>query len=91
MKTLQPENLRKQTATFANFVTKALNAGQTEPPYVRARHEAEEADRTYRLSVRNLDRQRLWLEERLEEILRTLQKWETERLRAVKTGKCENG
>jgi hypothetical protein len=84
---LQPENLRKQTATFASFVSKALNAGQTEPAYVRARHEADEADHVYRTAVRNLDRQRLKLEETLEETLKVLQKWETERLRAVKTGR----
>jgi hypothetical protein len=40
----------------------------------------------YRIAVRNLDRQRLKLEETLEETLKVLQKWETERLRAVKTG-----
>lgn len=86
MRTLQAENLRKQTATFTNFVAKALTAGQGEPAHVRARHEADEADHVYRLSVRKLDRQRLRLEEGLEETLKTLQKWEIERLRAVKTG-----
>jgi hypothetical protein len=86
---LQPENIRKQTATFTSFVTKALNAGQTEPAHVRARNEAEEADHTYRIAVRKLDRQRLRLEEGLEETLKTLQKWEIERLRAVKTGKSQ--
>lgn len=86
MRTLQPENLRKQTATFTNFVTKALNAGQSEPAHVRARQEAEEADQTYRIAVRRLDRQRLRLEEGLEETLKTLQQWEVERLRAIKTG-----
>ncbi len=54
--------------------------------YVRARHEAEEADKVYRSAVRRLDRQRLALEERLENTLKTLQVWELERLRAVKTG-----
>lgn len=36
--------------------------------------------------MRKLDRQRLGLEERIEEMLKTLQKWELERLAAVKTG-----
>ena len=36
--------------------------------------------------MRKLDRQRLGLEERVEETLKTLQKWELDRLRAVKTG-----
>jgi hypothetical protein len=83
---LQPETIRKQTATFTNFVSKALSAGQAEPAHVRARRESEEADQAYRLSVRKLDRQRLRLEEGIEETLKTLQKWEVERLRAVKTG-----
>jgi hypothetical protein len=86
---LQPENIRKQTANFTNFVTKALNAGQTEPAHVRARRESDEADQAYRLAVRKLDRQRLRLEEGIEETLKTLQKWEVERLRAVKTGMCK--
>lgn len=52
---------------------------------MRARREAEEADRAYRIAVRKLDRQRLNLEEHIEEALKTLQRWETDRLRAVKT------
>jgi hypothetical protein len=36
--------------------------------------------------VRRLDRQRLGLEELVEETLRILQHWEAERLAAVKTG-----
>ncbi|KAF8892093.1 hypothetical protein BD779DRAFT_1670440 [Infundibulicybe gibba] len=85
-KALQPETLIKRTGTLVNFVSKALNASANgEPTYVKARHDAEEADRAYRIAVRKLDRQRLGLEERLEETLKVLQRWETERLRAVKT------
>lgn len=69
------------------MVTKVLNNNPNgEPAHVRARHDADEADKTYRVGVRRLDRHRLALEERLEETLKTLQKWEAERLRAVKTG-----
>ncbi|KAK0202951.1 hypothetical protein DFS33DRAFT_1343865 [Desarmillaria ectypa] len=83
---LQPEALFKRTNNFVNLVSKALNAqANGEPMYVRARREAEEADKAYRLAVRKLDRQRLALEERLEDTLKTLQRWELERLRAVKT------
>lgn len=57
-----------------------------EPAHVRARQDAEEADRSYRIAVRKLDRQRLGLEEKIEETLKMLQHWESERLRAVKTG-----
>ena len=88
-KNLSPlaENVVKRTATFANLVTKALNTNPTgEPPHVKARREADAADKEYRIAVRKLDRQRLGLEERIEDTLKTLQKWELDRLRAVKTG-----
>ncbi|KXN86633.1 Rho-GTPase-activating protein 8 [Leucoagaricus sp. SymC.cos] len=76
----------KRTGAFVNLVSKALVANASgEPAYVRARQEAEEADRAYRIAVRKLDRQRLGLEERIEETLKLLQRWESERLRAVKT------
>lgn len=81
------ENVAKRTAGFASLVTKALNQNQTgEAPYVRARREAEAADNEYRVAVRKLDRQRLGLEERIEDAFKNLQKWELDRLRAVKTG-----
>lgn len=82
------ENLIKRTGTFVNLVTKALNnqANNSEPGYVKARHDAENADKTYRVAVRKLDRQRLGLEERIEDTLKMMQRWEVERLRAVKTG-----
>lgn len=84
---MQPEKLIKRTGNFVNLVSKALNnASNGEPAYIKARHEAEDADKIYRVAVRKLDRQRLGLEERLEDTLKTLQRWETERLRAVKTG-----
>lgn len=88
-KNLSPlaENVAKRTAGFASLVTRALNNNPTgEAPYVRARHEAEAADQEYRAGIRKLDRQRLGLEERVEDMLKTLQKWELDRLRAVKTG-----
>ncbi|KAI9464211.1 hypothetical protein HD554DRAFT_2206321 [Boletus coccyginus] len=80
------DNLLKRSGDLVNVVTKALNANsQNEPVHVRLRHEADEADKLYRVTVRKLDRQRLGLEERIEEMLKTLQKWELERLAAVKT------
>ncbi|KAK0497208.1 hypothetical protein EDD18DRAFT_1161108 [Armillaria luteobubalina] len=77
---LQPEALFKRTNNFVSLVTKALNAQANGEPNV-----SEEADKAYRLAVRRLDRQRLALEEKLENTLKTLQVWELERLRAVKT------
>jgi hypothetical protein len=80
------DNLLKRSGTFVNMVTKAINAqNSNDPPHIRARQEADAADQAYRTGVRKLDRQRLALEERIEEVLKTLQQWETDRLRAVKT------
>ncbi|EIN06168.1 hypothetical protein PUNSTDRAFT_145491 [Punctularia strigosozonata HHB-11173 SS5] len=88
--TLAPiaDSFVKRSGTFVNLVSRAMQAntnGTQEPPYVRLRHDAEAADRQYRVAVRKLDRQRLGLEERIEETLKRLQRWETDRLRAVKT------
>lgn len=81
------EDAAKRATSFANLVTKAfVTNGSGEPAHVRARREADAADKEYRVSVRKLDRQRLGLEERIEETLKTLQKWEMDRLRAIKTG-----
>nr|GAT46765.1 predicted protein [Mycena chlorophos] len=81
---IQPDTIIKRTNNFMNLVTKALNQ-RAEPAHIKARNEAEEADNAYRVAMRRLDRQRLGLEERIEETLKTLQRWEIERLRAVKT------
>ncbi|KAF8347678.1 hypothetical protein F5887DRAFT_953662 [Amanita rubescens] len=86
IKGLQADNILKHTNNIVNMVTKALNTNPNgDPTHIRARNEADEADKTYRIAVRKLDRHRLALEERLEETLKTLQKWEAERLRAIKT------
>jgi hypothetical protein len=58
-----------------------------QPPHLRARQEAQEADIAYRTAVRRADRERLSLEDRIEETLKLLQRWEMDRLRAVKDGK----
>lgn len=77
----------KRSNTLVNVVAKALNAnGHSEPAHIKARREAEEADQAFRVAIRRLDRQRLGVEEKIEDTLKTLQRWETERLRAVKTG-----
>lgn len=82
------EGLVKRGGNFVNLVQKALNAnanGAAEPAFVKLRRDAEAADKEYRISVRKLDRQRLALEEKIEETLKMLQRWEGDRLRAVKT------
>ncbi|TFK25622.1 hypothetical protein FA15DRAFT_735906 [Coprinopsis marcescibilis] len=80
----KPENLLSRSATLVSRVSKVLNTA-TEPAYVRAYQDATEADRAYRIAVRRLDRQRLGLEERIEETLKHVQRWESERLAAIKT------
>ena len=77
---------------MVNLVSKALNNSViSEPSYIRARSEADDADKAYRIGVRKLDRQRLGLEERIEETLKMLQHMESDRLRAVKTGEYNHG
>jgi hypothetical protein len=82
----QADKLLKRTNTFASIVSKALANQQTAPIHVRAREEAEDADKTYRIAIRKLDRHRLSIEENVEKTLKLLQRWESERLQAVKTG-----
>ncbi|KIY52956.1 hypothetical protein FISHEDRAFT_63600 [Fistulina hepatica ATCC 64428] len=81
--------IAKRTNNLVNIVSQAMSSLNTgaghELPHVRARQEAVEADKAYRIAVRKLDRQRLGLEEHLEEAYKVLQRWEIERLRAVKT------
>ncbi|KAG9123785.1 hypothetical protein FRC07_013964, partial [Ceratobasidium sp. 392] len=80
-------NLMKRSNTVVNFISRAVKNANTpaEPPHIRARNEADVAERAYRAGVRALDRQRLGVEEKVEEGLKLLNKWEIERLRAVKT------
>lgn len=76
----------KRSGTLVNFVSSMIPTNPSgEPPHIKARADAAEASQAYRTAVRQLDRRRLGLEERIEETLKTLQKWETDRLRAVKT------
>lgn len=79
------DNLVKRSNTLVNIVQKAINERHSEPYHVRARNEANDADKVYHAAVRKLDRQRLKVEERVEETLKAAQKWELDRLRAVKT------
>lgn len=83
---LQPmaDNLLKRSGTLANFVMKQIKSNSNIPPHVKARQEAQEADEAYKKAVRQLDRQRLALEDRIEETLKLLQKWELDRLRIIK-------
>jgi len=79
-------NLLKRSNTVVSYLTKTLAPAPAEHPYIKARIEADAADQVYKNAVRKLDQNRLVLEERIEETLKGLQRWETDRLRAVKTG-----
>jgi hypothetical protein len=77
----------KRSKTFISVVQQAVSGEKSsEPAFVQKRREAEAAEKEYQIAVRKLDRQRLALEERIEDTLRLLQRWESERLRALKTG-----
>lgn len=78
------DNIVKRSNTLVNLVQKAITQ-QGEPKHIRTRTDANEADKAYRIAIRKLDRQRLGLEERIEETLKLAQKWEIDRLHAVKT------
>ncbi|KAH7335300.1 hypothetical protein B0J17DRAFT_669538 [Rhizoctonia solani] len=80
-------NIMKRSGTMMNFIQRAVKNANApaEPPHIRARNEADAAERAYRVGVRALDKQRLGVEEKVEEALKVLNRWETERLRAVKT------
>lgn len=81
------DNILKRSKTFLSVVQQAVGASNPNiPVFVRARNAADIAEKEFQLAVRKLDRQRLRLEERMEETLKLLQKWEAERLRALKTG-----
>ena len=73
-----------------DIVSKAW-ASSAEPPFIRYRREATNAEAEYRKAIRSLDRHRLRLEERVEETLKALQTWESDRLHAVKSGTPVHG
>lgn len=58
-----------------------------ELPYIKARREAGAADQGYRKAIKQLDQHRCAVEERIDETLKALQRWELDRLKAVKTGR----
>ncbi|KAF9646360.1 hypothetical protein BDM02DRAFT_3099970 [Thelephora ganbajun] len=80
---IAPE-IAKTSGSFVDIVSKAW-ASSAEPPFIRCRREAANAEAEYRKAVRALDRHRLKLEEKIEETLKALQTWESDRLHAVKS------
>lgn len=77
--------LAKTSGALVDIVSKALSSS-AEPPFVRCRREATNAEGEYRKAIRSLDRHRLKLEEMIETTLKSLQGWESDRLHAVKSG-----
>ncbi|WVQ79532.1 hypothetical protein IAT38_001631 [Cryptococcus sp. DSM 104549] len=74
-------NLLKQ---YQSYLPASL-ANSDEPAHVRLRREATKADEAYKEGVWNAEEKRLEMEERIERGLRVWEKWERERLAAVKT------
>ncbi|KAG8912112.1 hypothetical protein FRC00_005259 [Tulasnella sp. 408] len=71
---------------FVKAVQSATAPGPPEDPlHVKARKAAQEADVEYRKAVRQLDEHRCRVEERVDDTLKALQRWELDRLKAVKT------
>ena len=81
---IAPE-IAKTSGTFVDIVSKACGSN-AEPPFIRSRREATTVETDYRKAVRALDHHRLKLEERIEELLKALQSWESDKLLAVKSG-----
>ncbi|KAG8916646.1 hypothetical protein FRC01_002944, partial [Tulasnella sp. 417] len=80
----------KRSNTVVNYFVKAVQSATApgppeDPPHVKARNAAREADVEYRKAVRQLDEHRCRVEERIDDTLKALQRWELDRLRAVKT------
>lgn len=87
------EQVLKRSKTFFSAVQQVVAGEKSgEPAFVQKRKDAEATEKDYQIAVKKLDRQRLALEERIDDTLKLLQRWESERLRALKTGKsnvCE--
>lgn len=86
------EGVKRSNTVFSSIVKAVQTARAGDPttellPHVKARRVAEEADTTYRKAARSLDQHRCALEERIEETLKVLQRWEMDRLSAIKTGR----
>lgn len=64
---------------------RAAVGGLSEPRHLRLRREAEQAEQAYKEAVRNLDKLRCRTEETLAEHFKLAERWEAERLRAIKS------
>jgi hypothetical protein len=79
---------RSGSILSATFGSSASGSGSSQPAvalHVRARQEADHIEGVYRTAVRKLDRTRNRMEEIVEEGLVVLQRWEADRLSAVRT------
>ncbi|WRT69442.1 uncharacterized protein IL334_006428 [Kwoniella shivajii] len=69
---------------FKSYLPSSL-ANSDEPAHVRLRKEASKADEAYKEGIRIAEERRLEMEESIEKGLRLWERWERERLVAVKT------
>ena len=73
------------SATFSSAAGASGSSQQTVALHVRARREADHIEGVYRTAVCKLDRTRTRMEEIVQEGLVVLQRWEADRLSAVRT------
>ena len=68
--------IAKTSGTFVDIVSKAWGS-DAKPSFIRRWREATTAEADYHKAARALDRHRLKLEERIEELVKALQTWES--------------
>ena len=82
---LSPTTTTNLQSIFKSYLPSGL-AHSDEPVHVRMRREAAKADEDYREGVRSVEARRLYMEESIETGMRIWERWERERLGAVKSG-----
>jgi hypothetical protein len=75
--------LSTYSSSINKYLPASLNVASDEPPHVRLRREANVAQEDYRFGVNEAEVRRLEMEEKIEQVLRTLEKWERERLGVI--------
>nr|XP_018260514.1 GTPase activating protein [Kwoniella dejecticola CBS 10117]OBR82672.1 GTPase activating protein [Kwoniella dejecticola CBS 10117] len=82
---LSPSTATNALPSLLKSYLPASLGNSDEPHHVRLRKEASKADEAYKEGVRNAEERRLEMEESIEKGLRLWERWERERLVAVKT------
>lgn len=86
---LTPSTSGTSFSLLKQYLPSALG-NSDEPAHVRLRKEAIKADEAYKEGVQSVEEKRLDMEERIERGLRMWERWERERLGAVRSGKSHS-